>query len=223
MTQRAVNSAFFSTWSREMAYVLGVIASDGCLVEHANGLHSIDITSKDYEWLCKIRRAMESTHKVGKKPRGYRLQIRNQQIYGDLIRLGLTSRKSKTLRFPPVSLSHLPDFVRGYFDGDGTVWFWQDPRWRHAWQLKASFYSGSRIFLEELRSLLQRRAGLSSGSLTILPTAFELRYGITDGLKLYRWIYHDQAVLYLDRKRNKFEEFLALKSKDHWTMDPRGE
>ncbi len=211
MTLRAVDSNFFRTWSKEMAYVLGVIAADGCLVRHANGFHGLDITTKDHAWLCQIKKALGSSHKIGQKPRGYRLQIRNQTIYSDLIRIGLTPRKSKTLRFPKIERSYLPDFVRGDFDGDGTVWLWKDPRWRHPWQLKASFYSGSRIFLEELRSLLQRHANLSAGSLTTLPTAFELRYGIADGLKLYRWMYQYRPALCLQRKRARFEQFLALK------------
>jgi len=197
-----------------MAYVLGVIASDGCLVEHPNGLHELDITTKDYEWLYQIREVLKSTHTIGRKPRGYRLQIRNQTIYRDLIELGLTSRKSKTLRFPEVGLPFLPDFVRGDFDGDGTVWFWKETRWRHTWQLAASFYSGSRIFLEKLQLLLQRHAHLSPGSLATFPTVFVLRYGITDSLKLYRWMYYDRAVLCLHRKRKKFEDFLALKTNE---------
>jgi len=195
-----------------MAYVFGVIAADGCLVRHANGFHGLDITSKDYDWLCQIREVLNSTHKIGKKLRAYHLQIRNQRVYGDLIKLGLTCRKSRTLRFPNVSPTYLPDFVRGYFDGDGTIWFWQDTRWRPTWQLKVSFYSGSRAFLEKLKRRLQRHAGLTAGYLTVLPTAFELRYGIADGLKLYRWMYQHQPTLCLHRKRAKFEGFLALRN-----------
>lgn len=192
-----------------MAYVLGVITADGCLVRHANGYHGLDITSKDYGWLEQIRRALGSTHKIGAKPRGHRLQIRHRTIYRDLLHLGLTPSKSKSLRFPTVETIYLPDFVRGYFDGDGTVCFWHDPRWRHPLQLKVSFYSGSRAFLEVLRSRLLKHAGVSPGSLMTLPAVFELRYGIADGLKLYRWLYQDQTALHLSRKRNKFEEFLA--------------
>lgn len=211
MPRPVVNGTFFSKWSREMAYVLGVITADGCLVEHANGYHGLDITLKDYGWLEQIRLVLGSTHKIGSKPRGYRLQIRHQTIYGDLICLGLTPCKSKTLCFPTVETTYLPDFARGCFDGDGTVCFWNDPRWRRPLQLKVSFYSGSRGFLEELQSRLLQHAGVSPGSLMTLPAVFELRFGIADGLKLYRWMYRDQTVLCLPRKRSKFEEFLARK------------
>ena len=196
-----------------MAYVLGVIASDGCLVQHANGSHGVDITTKDYQWLYEIREVLKSTHKIGKKPRGYRLQIRNQIIYRSLLDLGLTPRKSKILQLPFVPTDMLPHFSRGVFDGDGTVWYWQDPRWRHSWQMKASFYSGSRVFLKQFQVQLQQHAGLSPGSLMTLPTAFELRYGIADGLKLYHWMYRDAGCLCLVRKRERFEKFLALKGR----------
>lgn len=207
-----VDSQFFNRWSSEMAYVLGVICADGCLVEHANGYHCLNITSKDLSWLQQIRQTLQAQQKISSKQEAYQLQIRNQIIYNSLLALGLTPRKSKTLRLPFVPPAVFPDFVRGYFDGDGTVWFWRDIRWRHPWQLKASFYSGSQAFLVELRLSLQRYAQLSPGSLTTLPTAFELRYGIRDGLQLYHWMYWDHSVPCLQRKRNKFEEFLTLKA-----------
>ena len=181
-----VDTQFFKRWSPDMAYLLGVICADGCLVEHANGYHTLNITSKDLDWLQQLKRTLRAEQKICRKERGYQLQIRNQIIYRSLLDLGLTPRKSKTLQLPTVAPEVFPDFVRGVFDGDGTVWFWQDPRWKHPWQLKASFYSGSRIFLEDLRVQLGQHARLSASSLTMLPTAFELRYCIADSLQLYR-------------------------------------
>lgn len=196
-----------------MAYVFGVICADGCLIEHANGYHCLNITSKDFSWLQQIKQVLQAAQKICSKQQAYQLQIRNQTIYRSLLDLGLTPRKSKTLKLPFVPTDVLPDFARGVFDGDGTIWYWQDPRWRHPWQMKASFYSGSRVFLEQLQLQLQQHAGLSPGTLTILPTAFELRYCIRDGVKLYRWMYRDQSSLCLPRKRERFEKFLALKER----------
>lgn len=195
-----------------MAYVLGVICTDGCLVEHANGYHCLNITSKDFSWLRQIKNILQAEQKICSKQQAYQLQIRNQTIYRSLLDLGLTPRKSKTLQLPLVPTDVLSDFVRGVFDGDGTVWYWKDPRWRHPWQMKASFYSGSRLFLEQLRLQLRQHAGLSPGSLATLPTAFELRYCIADSLRLYQWMYRGSDVPCLLRKRKRFEKFISLRT-----------
>ena len=83
-----------------MAYILGFIFADGCLVEYRNGYHGLDITSKDLNHLRLIKEKLNAEHKIGKKERGFRLQIRNRDIYNDLINLGLTPRKSKIISFP---------------------------------------------------------------------------------------------------------------------------
>jgi len=194
-----------------MSYILGVVCADGCLVEHNNGYHCLNITSKDLEWLQMLKQTLQAEQKICPKGTAHQLQIRNQNIYGDLLSLGLTPRKSKTLRMPFVPLSVFADFSRGYFDGDGTIWFGRDTRWKNSWHMKASFYSGSYGFLETLRVQLQQCAALSPGALMSLPTAFELRYCIKDAIKLYHWMYYDHRVLCLPRKRQRFEEFIQLR------------
>lgn len=196
-----------------MSYILGVVCADGCLVEHSNGYHCLNITSKDFDWLHMLKQTLQAEQKICPKGTAYQLQIRNQSIYGDLLSLGATPRKSKTLQMPFVPLSVLADFSRGYFDGDGTVWFRRDMRWKNSWHMKAAFYSGSYRFLEMLRIQLQQCAALSPGALMSLPTVFELRYCIKDAMKLYYWMYYDHHVLCLPRKRQRFEQFLQTRQK----------
>ena len=197
-----------------MAYILGFITADGCLVEYANGYHGLDITSKDKGLLVLIKREMQAEHKIGKKPRGYRLQIRNRTIYNDLLRLGLTPRKSKTIKFPYIPKKHFSEFVRGCFDGDGCVKVWQEKRWRRPWQLSSFFCSASLVFLKELQKKLQSIGGLSRGWIWQHPrSSHYLSYAIADSLRLYQFIYQDNPQLCLERKKKRFELFLSLKSK----------
>lgn len=196
-----------------MAYIFGFIAADGCLIEYKNGYHGIDITSKDIELLKGIKDEMSSEHKIGKKERGYRLQIRNKTIYSDLLNLGLTPRKSKSITFPKVPRKFLHDFIRGCFDGDGSVFMWRDPRWRHSLQIRTTFSSGSYPFLNDLKKQLCRFAGLQKGAVYKNPRIYELHYGIQDSLWLYRFMYSsNNGVLYLKRKKEKFELFNKLKN-----------
>jgi hypothetical protein len=197
-----------------MAYILGFIFADGCLVEHKNGYHGLDITSKDIERLVLIKRQLKAEHRIGRKERGYRIQIRNRQIYCDLIRLGLIPKKSKRIRFPEIPKVYLSHFIRGLFDGDGSVVVWRGPRWRHTWQIRTTFCSGSLEFMKGLRRELSKNAGLNKGYLRFGSRVIELGYAIADSASLYKFMYQDNPTLFLKRKRDKFELFSSLKSKE---------
>ena len=59
------------------------------------------------------------------KGKYYQLSLRSKIICEDLKKLGCLQKKSKILVFPtesqvPKNLIH--HFIRGYFDGDGSVW-----------------------------------------------------------------------------------------------------
>lgn len=191
-----------------MAYILGLITTDGCLVEHKNGYHGINITSKDKELLEDVKRTMQAMHKIGKKARAYHLQIRNRVLFKDLLKLGLTPRKTRTTIFPNVPKQYVSDFVRGCFDGDGSVFIWKEPRWRHTWQIRSTFSSGSGEFIKGLRRVLHENIGLTKGYLQLRREAYELKYAITDSLALYRFMYNTNCDLYLERKKRIFESFL---------------
>lgn len=207
-----VNAEFFRSWSPEMAYVLGVVCADGCLVEHANGYHCLNITSKDLSWLQQLQFTLQAEQKIGLKRRAYQLQIRNQPLYRSLLDLGLTPRKSKTLQLPSIPSEVFPDFVRGYFDGDGCVMVWREKRWRRGWQLRTTFSCGSLVFLEGLRSRLSAEAALTWGSLWFGVRAYCLQYTIEDSLRLHDFMYcGGRSTLYLARKRERFERFKRLR------------
>ena len=87
--------------------------------------YRISITSNDKEILESIRNIMGSTHPINKDKR-YRcwtIYIYSKYLYKALIELGGLRCKSKVMVFPLVPKKYLRDFIRGYFDGDGSVFF----------------------------------------------------------------------------------------------------
>lgn len=203
-----------------MAYILGFIVADGCLVEHKNGYNALNITNKNKEMLKNILETMDSNHKISSKSRGreldlkyFQIQIRDRTIYADLLRLGLTPRKSKTIRMPKVPHEFLGDFIRGCFDGDGSINVWQDPRWKHPWQTRIVFYSGSFAFLHDIQKRLYDEIGLTMGSIQRSRRVHVLCYSIIDSVKLYQFMYektnHDS--LFFKYKRDKFEFFKQVR------------
>lgn len=126
----SVNSDFFKTWSPEMAWVLGFIFADGCIMigPRNGGMLSIGVGEKDLEILEKINACLESNYIIRRKATNkvtycYRLDISKREIVDDLINLGVTPRKSKTITWPRIPDEYVWDFIRGYYDGDGSIFY----------------------------------------------------------------------------------------------------
>ncbi len=218
---RAVNADFFKTWSPEMAYILGFFAADGYLTLNKRGAHFWNIQITDEHILIEIKKAIRSEHKISVRSRKgnekiiYRLQIGNKEMCTDLEKLGFMPNKTKSLAVPHVPQKYFSHFVRGYFDGDGNVWFGLTKKERKSPSLTllTAFTSCSRRFLVLLLKKL-RQQGIDGGSIYDSKNNYSrLQLGTRDSLKLYKLMYNreDSSELLLVRKKVVFERFLATK------------
>ena len=211
------NENFFKNWTPEMAYVLGFFAADGNMVKNRRGAHFISIEITDKDILEKIKEVMSSSHKITQRKRvnswktAYRLQIGSKKMFSDLLNLGVTPKKSKTIDLPIIPDKYFAHFVRGYFDGDGNVvsgYFKKLDRKNKSYTLATRFTGGSYIFLKSLKDSLSRLIGVT-GSLYEREDACRLNYSINDSKKLFRFMYADNKaknLLYLERKYRIFKD-----------------
>jgi predicted DNA-binding protein YlxM (UPF0122 family) len=153
-----INEDFFRHWSNEMAYVLGVIYTDGNInpgskldpfQKTTTRSPRLTITQKEPELLNKVSKLMNCDMKLRhRKRRGnagalFVFDICSERIYDDLINLGLSPNKSKTIEFPNIPQNFVRHFIRGCWDGDGSVYI-SDGR------PHAQYISGSLKFVESL-------------------------------------------------------------------------
>lgn len=222
---RTLNQDFFKKWSQEMAYVLGFFAADGSMLQNKRGSCFIEFTSTDNLLLEHIQKVCGSSHKISERPsrnnkwkQQYRLQIGSKEWFLDLTALGFTQHKSHTLMLPNIPDKYFGAFVRGYFDGDGCVYFKElefADREKKRWILMTLFTSGSQDFLNEL--LVQLRPyGIQGGSLGKKERGMDLRFSHKDSLALYRLMYHTAPTsdLFLPRKREKLERAIKVLALD---------
>jgi hypothetical protein len=167
-----INEDFFSVWSPAMAWILGLIFTDGCMQGDKKG-QRVSISSMDLELLEKVRNHLGSTRLIRKCIQSYdktkhifQLDFYREKMRDDLQRLGLVQRKSLIMKFPDVPEEYMPHFIRGCWDGDGSVYM-------SGGKLNASYVTGSRDFLERLVAELFR-AGICRVRTSASPDTFKL-------------------------------------------------
>ncbi|MDP2913539.1 MAG: LAGLIDADG family homing endonuclease [Candidatus Omnitrophota bacterium] len=189
-------------------YLVGLITSDGCL--SSDGRH-IDITSKDYEFLKKVKTAMQISNKIGckynyKKQRAFRIQIGNKNFYNFLLLIGLTPNKSLTIRSLNVSCKCFVDFLRGLIDGDGCLRRWIHPsNKREQWSLR--IYSGSGVFIKWLNNITGYLLNINGKIYKETDRRWILKYGKMAAKEIIRQCYYKNC-LGLDRKIKLSQECL---------------
>ncbi len=203
-----IDENFFSSWSDKMAYVLGLIITDGCISKGKGRSYSVSLDMNDLSLLKKVRKIMKSTHKItpSKHQKGlYMFHFAREKLTKDLFHLGIGPRKSKTVKFPDVPDKHLRHFIRGIFDGDGSVYF--NPRSTKN-PLLASFVSGSKAFIYKLEEKLVN-LGLAKRKIYNYPPSesYEIKCSHQDSIKLFHILYDGVSIeLFLERKYDKFIE-----------------
>lgn len=202
-------------WSAAIAYSVGLMASDGCL--SLDGRH-LDLTSVDIEQLENFSAAIDkslvpslkSTGSRATRNHAYRVQFSDVAYYDFLVNAGLSPRKSRVIsevKIPPCYFTH---FLRGIFDGDGTVYAYFDKRWRSSYMFYVQFASASRPFLEYLLVTARTLIGVTGGSIhgTATKGAYTLSFAKADSALLYAAMYSGAGNLFLARKRIKLAGYL---------------
>ena len=128
------------TWSPKLAYAIGLITADGCL--YKDGRH-INFTSKDIDQIAAFKECLGIKNKVGIKKSGtgskaHYIQFGDVLFFRFLLEIGLKPSKSKTLEKIVLPEQYFPEFLRGYFDGDGCSYSYYDPTYPKSFRFYVS-------------------------------------------------------------------------------------
>ena len=203
-------------WSPNLAYAIGLIATDGCLSK--DGL-LIDLTSKDREQLENFSKCLGVDFKIGEKKNGngdksLRIQFKNRFFYDFLLSIGLTPKKSLTMGKLSIPDKYFFDFLRGCFDGDGTFYSYWDKRWRSSHMFYVEFISASKKHIQWLREELQNKINII-GHVTNSKEGMthQLKYAKKEAIEIIKKMYYNQNVICLSRKRDKIQKALKIEEK----------
>ena len=196
-------------WSAKFAYIIGLIATDGCL--SIDGCH-MDFTSKDLELVKIFKNFLNLENKITKKVRGgekekkyFRIQFGDKSFYEFLLSIGLTPHKSKTISVLKIPNEYFLDFLRGCIDGDGSISTFMHPESKNP-QLRIRICSASKDFLmwiKKANELFKVRGYLKYGK-----RAYSLEYAMTDSINLLNRLYYKGFPPSLNRKFTSAKVYL---------------
>lgn len=191
--------------TEEKAYWLGFLYADGYIGE-SSGVIELSLCHEDEEHLLKFKHCLESNSPIkrkivnlkGKNYSSSRLCICNKNMIEDLISCGCVQNKSLVLNFPTFLEEELiHHFIRGYFDGDGSVGVYDG-------QLRFSL-----IGTKNLLNSCIHHMGLYSKKMQSQGKAYSISYhGNNIVTKIYNYLYENSSI-YLNRKKLKFDAVIG--------------
>lgn len=210
VNKKKIDSTIFSIIdTEEKAYWLGFLYADGC-VKDSNGIE-LALQAQDVDHLDKFKKFLKWEGKIyfNKKSNSYRIMFQDAIIAQSLIDLGCFPRKSLTLKFPTeeqVPNNLIRHFIRGYFDGDGSISL--------NYSKTTDLYSGGCAIMGTLEFLVRLKEKLIENGIyanykirTTLSKAMSIDiYTSRNKSQFIHFLYKD-CNIYLDRKYDKYKKF----------------
>lgn len=196
-------------WDEDNSYLFGLIMSDGCLTKNKDR-NIIVIYLNDEDIVYKLHNYVECKRNVYHNKKQNGLYYWNEDAVKFLIENELEPRKSLSLRFPNIPREYIRDFVRGFFDGDGSVVF---RKTIYNTYVQVSIVCGSEEFLLSLQNVLKEENINSKIYDDKRSNAKYLKIiSINDCKKFYHYIY-DEANFFMARKKKKYDKINSIEYK----------
>jgi hypothetical protein len=196
--------------TEEKAYWLGFLYADGYVRKRKNGGSlTLKLSIKDEKHLLMFKKHIESKHKIFHSESKVKtkkgnislskncfIRVCSNKFIENLINQGCIQKKTFTIERPKINDDLIHHFIRGYFDGDGTVRFVEKKR------SSTGFACASEKFREFIINELYDN-GITIKYYGGIHLHIQNK---VDNNKFYNYIYNN-ATIYLERKKEIYERF----------------
>jgi hypothetical protein len=196
-------------------YLLGAWMTDGNVYVSKDrpNRKCATLISKDENWLHLINDLICPKKPLIPKNNCHIAMYNSTELSDWFIAHKCIPRKSLTLQFPKVPPKYLADFIRGCWDGDGSISFTKSGSKGRTWQRQANLTSGSFVFCNSLCEILNKQ-GIKCrvykhgseerkiGGRALAPSTC-WRVVLSGGesvYKLMKWAYYEEHTLSMPRK-----------------------
>lgn len=199
-------SKVFPILSKEAAYIYGLWCADGCRTEKK---WSIKLHSED-EYLLEIIKSFLGANELYKdglqKSRNLIIDIGNEELDFEWFPIRKTINGVLFPVLPEELYSH---FIRGYFDGDGSIAL----RKYRPNQVQLYWCSVDSEFLKRIAAILHSQQVYTAPYTEVRQYPYRDMHTIRVGehqsrFKLFDWMYQDKGDFYMRRKFDKFENYV---------------
>lgn len=199
--------------SKDKAYFLGLLMADGC---NTNTTVKINLQINDIILLQLFKNYIEYTgsikinvSKTINKKDQCLITLCSKKLCKDLTNLGCIKAKSHYTYFPDIPEEFYSHFIRGVFDGDGSIWFSKC----HHFEI-----IGNNVLIEKIQEILMKECNLNKtkfrNNLKSKNNIIAVTYGGNKQVKkIGEYLYKDCEDLYLPRKKEKIDKIILQKKK----------
>lgn len=198
--------------TEEKSYFLGLLMADGCITKDYNkeyNVVSLGLKSQDKYLIEHFIKQLGFTGKPyiqSKEQKSkstfessdgfFTISFLDRIMTEHLNKLGIVPNKTGQETLPKLSGDMMPHFLRGFFDGDGSVFISNDK------YLRVALYSSEKMCKDilDLLNLNDRKIYPTQGVYFI---SFQKRDIVEN---FYHYIY-DNCTIYMKRKKDKFDSF----------------
>ena len=206
--------------SPRKAYILGFLFADGSNCKKKSTI-SMSLQEDDWRILEDIRNELQSEkpleyldysnkHDFGYHYKNqYRLLLFSTHMCNSLENIGMIPNKSLKLDYPVIDPCFNKDFIRGYFDGDGSFTCRQVDNCKYNWLITIT---STNSFCNKIYSILSNELGVNGGiydssAHNNITKVYSLS-GKNQVQTVMSWMY-DGAEMFLQRKYDKYHEALS--------------
>lgn len=204
-----VNNDYFAIQNDKMAYVLGFLMADGNVSKNGNRIQIV-LSEIDADFLNIFHTEIGGapvTHYIQNsgKQQVCRWQCLSRKIKDDLISYDVIPNKTGFAKIPSkLNKEFYPDFIRGYFDGDGCIWI------EKSGAVGFGLTSHNTEILEQVIDFFEEngipRVKIKIDNRHNINYSFKYRKKAAE--KIYNLLYYNNDCLRMKRKFDKFTNIL---------------
>lgn len=198
-----INEKFFIKKTNSLFWLIGILAADGCIRNNhisisQSNLHGLKL-------IKHIKKLIEFNGKIYNYKNSYSIQFTSNKVIKILNKYNIVQNKTLIYSLPNFkNKKEFKSFIRGYFDGDGSVGFYTNGT--KTVSLCANFV-GTKQFISKVKKQLP--LGYSVTHIKRAKNLYELRWYGKNAINFLNWLYEDK-MLYKYYKEKKFEQYFKI-------------
>lgn len=215
-----LNHDFFDKPSGLAEYLIGYIYTDGSL-QKKFPIIELACHIKDRDILEKICLVLEDKQELMVRPNSKAFKVRtflySSKIYNYLLERNIVVNKSSREEFPIPVKKYFYDFLRGFLDGDGSLWVDKDDK------VRLGFYSANCEIVKLIQSFIKDDLELNSTLSCTKDGVYRIHYYGFSAISVLDKIYntgfqtlrsgrkHDKYILAKEVQNNRKNKLLSQK------------